>query len=69
MKAERFREEWRWVEPVADELSAVIYGSQWDQLPSALAQLMPHFADIKIKRMTRQPRLWQGAYERLVQDG
>ena len=69
MKAERFREEWRWVEPVADELSAVIYGSQWDQLPSALAQLMPHFADIKIKKMTRQPRLWQGAYERLVQDG
>jgi hypothetical protein len=69
MKAERFREEWRWVEPVADELSAVIYGSQWDQLPSALAQLMPHFADIRIKRMTRQPRLWQGAYERLVQDG
>jgi hypothetical protein len=69
MKAERFREEWRWVEPVADELSAVIYGSQWDQLPSALAQLMPHFADIRIKKMTRQPRLWQGAYERLVQDG
>ena len=69
MKAERFREEWRWVEPVADELSAVIYGSQWDQLPSALAQLMPHFADIKIKKMTRQPRLWQGAYERLVRDG
>ena len=69
MKAERFREEWRWVEPVADELSAVIYGSQWDQLPSALAQLMPHFADIRIKKMTRQPRLWQGAYERLVRDG
>lgn len=69
MKAERFREEWRWVEPVADELSAVIYGSQWDQLPSALAQLMPYFADIKVKKMTRQPRLWQGAYERLVQDG
>jgi hypothetical protein len=69
MKAERFREEWRWVEPVADELSAVIYESQWDQLPSALAQLMPHFADIKIKKMTRQPRVWQGAYERLVQDG
>ena len=69
MKAERFREKWRWVEPVADELSAVIYGSQWDQLPLALAQLMPHFGDIKIKKMTRQPRLWQGAYERLVQDG
>ena len=68
MKAERFREQWRWLEPTADELSAVIYGGEWDQLPVTLAQLMPHFADVKVKQMTRKPTLWQGAYERFMQE-
>ena len=67
MKAERFREEWRWLEPTTDELSAVIYEGKWDQLPAVLAQLMPHFADIKIKQMTRKPALWQGAYEKFME--
>jgi len=71
MKAERFREQWRWLEPTADELSAIIGGdgeSRWDQLPAVLARLMPHFADIKIKQMTRKPALWQGAYEKFMQE-
>ncbi len=41
MKAERFNEEWRWLEPVADELSAVIYKGQWGQLPTVLVGLIP----------------------------
>lgn len=68
MKAERFREQWRWLEPITDELSAVIYDGRWNQLPVALAQLMPHFADIKVKQMTRKPTLWQGAYEKFMQE-
>ena len=69
VKAERFREQWRWLEPTADELSAVIYEGRWNQLPPVLAQLMSHFADVKIKQMTRKPALWQGAYERFMQEG
>ena len=68
MKAERFREQWRWVEPTADELSGIVYEGQWKQLPVTLAQLMPHFADVKIKQMTRKPALWQGAYERFMRE-
>ena len=68
MKAERFREQWRWLEPITDELSAVIYEGKWDQLPAILAQLMSHFADIKIKQMTRKPTLWRGAYEKFMQE-
>jgi hypothetical protein len=68
MKAERFRQEWLWLEPATDELSAVVYEGQWDQLPLTLSQLMPHFADIKIKQMTRKPILWQGAYEKFLQE-
>jgi hypothetical protein len=68
LKADRFREQWRWLEPTSDELSGVIHAGQWDQLPSVLAGLMPHFADIRIKQMTRKPTLWQGAYERFMQE-
>ena len=66
LKAERFREQWRWLEPITDELSGVIYTGQWDQLPAVLARLIPHFADVKVKQMTRKPTLWQGAYEKLM---
>ena len=68
MKAERFNEQWRWLEPTADELSAVIYEGRWNQLPLVLAQLMSHFADVKVKQLTRKPALWQGAYEKFMQD-
>jgi hypothetical protein len=68
MKAERFREQWRWLEPNTDELSTVIYEGQWNQLPTVLANLMPHFSDITVKKLTRKPRLWQGAYARFMQE-
>jgi hypothetical protein len=67
MKAERFRQEWLWLEPTTDELSTVIYEGQWDQLPLVLARLMPHFADVKIKQVTRDPMLWQGVYAKFMQ--
>ena len=70
LKAERFREQWRWLDPLADELSAIVGGNgegRWDQLPAVLARLMPHFADVTIKQMTRKPSLWEGAYERFRQ--
>ncbi len=66
MKAERFREEWRWLESTTDELGSVIYEGRWDSLPVVLAQLMPRFADITVKQMTRKPVLWQGAYEKFM---
>ena len=71
LKAERFREKWRWLEPLTDELSGIVGGNgevRWDELPAVLARLMPHFADVKIKQMTRKPSLWQGAYERFRQE-
>ena len=68
MKAERFREKWRWLEPSTDELSTVIYKGRWDELPAILARLMSHFVDVKVKRMTRKPTLWRGAYRRFTQE-
>ena len=70
LKAERYREQWRWLEPLTDELSAIVGGNdddRWDELPAALARLMPHFADVRVKQLTRKPTLWQGAYEKFRQ--
>ncbi len=66
LKADRFREEWRWVEPAIEELSAIIYKGQWERLPLALAALMPHFADVKVKQLTRTSLLWRGAYDKFM---
>jgi hypothetical protein len=68
MKAERFREQWRWVEPLTDELSAVLYEARWQELPGVLAGLAPHFADIRVKKLTRNPGAWKGAYARFMED-
>jgi hypothetical protein len=68
VKAEHFRQQWLWLGPVTEELSATIYAGQWDNLPGILARLMPHFADITIRQMTRRATLWQGAYERFMRD-
>ena len=66
LKAERFRQGWIWVDPITDKLGSAIYKGQWNHLPIVLAQLTPHFADIKIRQMTRKPVLWQGAYEKFM---
>ena len=71
LKAERFREKWRWLEPITDELGAIVGGNskgRWDQLPAVLARLMPHFADVTVKKMTRTPTLWRGAYEKFMRE-
>ena len=66
MKAEHFGREWAWLDPLADQLGALIYEERWHELPDLLAKLAPHFADVTVKRMTRKPNFWQGAYKRLM---
>jgi hypothetical protein len=67
LKADRFRMEWEWVTPAAERLQALILGSQWEGLPQELAALAPHFADIRISKMTRNPSEWKASYRLLMQ--
>ncbi len=66
LKADRFRQEWLWVAPAADELETILRKGAWDRLPAALARLLSHFSDITINRMVRTERLWDGCYGRLL---
>jgi len=68
LKADQFRSQWAWAGRMADRLAEALRGERWDELSLLLAQLLPHFADIRVIRMTRSPSLWRGAYARLLDD-
>ncbi len=68
LRADQFRLQWAWAGQTADQLADTLRGERWDELPLILAQLLPHFADIRVLRMTRSPSVWQGAYARLLDD-
>lgn len=66
IKAERFRNGWRWIGPMERLLTAALLDEQWDELPPLFAQLLQQFQDITVNRFTRDADLWAGAYERLA---
>lgn len=68
MKAEEFRERWRWVGNMADELQQLIVGDSWQQFPDMLIKLLPYFSDIKVNKFTRKPSTWSGSYQRLLKE-
>ena len=67
MKAERFMREWEWPREAAANFDDVIRNEAWDLLPELLADLFPRVADIQVKKMTRSPSTWEGAYEQLLE--
>jgi hypothetical protein len=67
VKADRFCREWEWVLPTAQRLQDLILQERWEQLPQGLAQLAPHFADIRITKMTRAPSAWGSGHARLLE--
>jgi hypothetical protein len=69
LKADRFRIEWEWAKQAATDMEDVIRNEAWDLLPRLMMDLFPHFADIKIKKLTRKPDLWHGAYQQLMTEG
>ncbi len=67
LKADRFRQDWLWVTPSADEMEKILRQGAWERLPAALAKLLPYFSDITINRMVRNNNeLWDGCYQRLL---
>ena len=67
-KADKFQLEWMWSEQYAIKLEKLIREDNWSSLPEVMMKLFPHFADIEINKLTRNPDEWDGAYERLIGD-
>ena len=66
IKADRLRAEWAWTDRYASRLANLIRGGDWGRLPAVLAEMAPRFCDVHVARLTRSPRLWAGACERLL---
>ena len=66
MKAERFIRDWEWTKETAVNLEDVLRHDAFDLLPDLLMEMFPRFADVQVKKMTRNPSLWKGAFTRLM---
>ena len=64
-KADDFQQKWWWSSLTAKAIEELIVAENWDALPETMMRLFPHCADIKINRLTRNPKDWQGAYGKL----
>lgn len=68
MKAEGLRKEWLWVSSHVDSLTDMMHSDNWDDLPMMLVKLLPYFSDINIAKFTRNPDVWEGAYDQLMDE-
>lgn len=66
VKADRFRRKWAWADRAADEMETLIRTGRWKRLPAVLAAIMPYFADITVNKLVRDPSLWTGCHQRLL---
>lgn len=68
MKSEEFRQRWRWAGEMGDELGELIHNEQWQDLPGMMAKLFPKFSDITVNKLTRKASLWEGCYDRFLEE-
>lgn len=67
-KADDFQQKWWWCSLSSASLEKLVRSDDWEQIPEAMFKLFPHFADIKINRLTRDPRDWIGMYSKLMRE-
>jgi hypothetical protein len=68
IKSEEFRSNWRWTQELAIQLEKTLVKGDWQTLPQVMAQLLPHFSDIKVTKFTRGATLWEGCYNQLLDE-
>lgn len=67
-KADDFQQKWWWSSLMATALEKLVINDNWDALPDMMVKLFPHFADIQINKMTRNPDEWEGAYRKFMEE-
>ena len=66
-KADDFQQKWWWSQLMAGAIEELLLNESWEKLPETMMRLFPHFSDIQVNKMTRDPEEWQGAYHKLIQ--
>ncbi len=67
-KADDFQQKWWWASLMASSLEKLVRSDKWDDLPDVMIKLFPHVADIQINKMTRNPKDWEGAYRKFMEE-
>jgi len=67
-KADDFQQKWWWCSLSSIALEKLVRSDNWEQIPEAMVKLFPHFSDIKINRLTRDPSDWIGMYSKLMRE-
>jgi len=67
-KADKFQLEWMWSGQMAKKVEKMIRDENWQDMPKMMIQLLPHFAEIKVNKMTRRKSLWEGCYDKLMEE-
>jgi hypothetical protein len=63
VKADKYRMDWAWVTPKANELEQDFKAEDWGQIAGHLVALMARFSDIKVSDKHRMGKPWVGAYQ------
>lgn len=66
-KADDFQEKWYWVLGITSQLKQLLKDEKWENLPTLIMKLFPHFSDIEINKMMRSEEDWVGNYTRLLE--
>ncbi len=65
-KAVDFQQKWWWASLLGASIEEQVKTNRWDDLPDTMMKLFPHFAQIQINKMTRNPKDWEGCYQKLM---
>jgi hypothetical protein len=64
IKADRFRADWNWVEPLLRQLADALREKDWNSALQATRQLAGRVAMVKLPSRRRGSRIWEGAWQR-----
>lgn len=65
LKADKFRMDWRWVEPLAKQMRAGVENEDQGEIASGAATLSQKLKDVEVPQRHRLGTPWVGAWEKM----
>jgi hypothetical protein len=65
LKADRFRMEWAWAEPVSARMAAAVLEGDWSAVAELSVQIAQKLNSVQVSNKARVGKPWQGAFARL----
>jgi len=66
VKADRFRMEWAWAEPLASKLRSAVEAGDRSAVATLMLKLAEKFKDVRVARNPRVGKPWVGAFARMA---